>query len=163
TRLQEVRGLLDGIELELRRLSHELRPTILDDLGLVPALHFLADGMAKRAGLRVEVRGSTQGRLPAAVETVLYRIVQEAGANAVRHAHPARVRIELAHAPRAVRCSVADDGVGFDAGAVLAPGRGSGLGLLGIRERLDSVSGNLQIASAPGRGTTVRVAIPLEV
>src|SRR5947208_11398931 len=92
SRLGEVRDLLDRIEGELRRLSHELRPTMLDDLGLVPALQFLAEGVAKRTGLSVEVRGSTHGRLPPAVETAPYRIAQEALTNAVRHAHPAHVK-----------------------------------------------------------------------
>src|SRR5439155_1515163 len=115
SRLEEVRDLLDRIEGELRRLSHELRPTMLDDLGLVPALQFLAEGVAKRTGLSVEVRGSTHGRLPPAVETALYRIAQEALTNAVRHAHPAHVKIQVQREARAVRCSVADDGVGFDA------------------------------------------------
>ena len=161
-RLEEVRGLLDRIEGELRRLSHELRPTMLDDLGLVPALQFLAEGVAKRTGLSVEVRGSTHGRLPPAVETALYRIAQEALTNAVRHAHPAHVKIQLQREARAVRCSVSDDGVGFDAATALEHRGGPGLGLVGIRERLDPLRGRLQITSSPGRGTRVHVAVPLE-
>jgi len=162
SRLEEIRGLLDRIEGELRRLSHELRPTMLDDLGLVPALQFLAEGVAKRTGLSVAVSGSTHGRLPPAVETALYRITQEALTNAVRHAHPAHVKIQLQREARAVRCSIADDGVGFDVAAVLAHRGGPGLGLVGIRERLDALRGSLQIASTPGRGTRVHVAIPVE-
>jgi len=161
-RLEEVRGLLDRIENDLRRLSHELRPTILDDLGLLPALQFLADGIAKRTGLLIEVGGSTHGRLPPVVETALYRIVQEALTNAVRHAYTARVRVALQREPDAIRCSIADDGVGFDAPTVLAHRGGAGLGLVGIRERLEAVRGSFQIVSAPGRGTTVQVVIPLE-
>jgi len=147
---------------EIRGLSHELRPTMLDDLGLVPALQFLAEGVAKRTGLSVAVSGSTHGRLPPAVETALYRITQEALTNAVRHAHPAHVKIQLQREARAVRCSIADDGVGFDVAAVLAHRGGPGLGLVGIRERLDALRGSLQIASTPGRGTRVHVAIPVE-
>ena len=162
SRLEEVRGLLDRIEGELRTLSHELRPTMLDDLGLVPALQFLAEGVAKRTGLSVEVRGSTHGRLPPAVETALYRIAQEALTNAVRHAHPAHVKIQVQREARAVRCSVADDGVGFDAATALAQRGGPGLGLVGIRERLDPLRGSLQITSSPGCGTRVHVAVPLE-
>jgi len=161
-RLEEVRGLLDRIEDDLRRLSHELRPTILDDLGLLPALEFLADGIAKRTGLPIEVGGSTHGRLPPVVETALYRIVQEALTNAVRHADAARVRVELQREPQAIRCSIADDGVGFDARTVLAHRGGPGLGLVGIRERLEAVRGSVQINSAPGQGTRLHVAIPLE-
>ena len=161
-RLQEVRGLLHQMEEQLRRLSHELRPTILDDLGLLPALEFLADGIAKRTGLPIEVGGSTHGRLPPVVETALYRIVQEALTNAVRHADAARVRVELQREPQAIRCSIADDGVGFDAPTVLAHRGGPGLGLVGIRERLEAVRGSVQIISAPGQGTRLHVAIPLE-
>jgi len=155
SRLEEVRDLLDRIE-------GELRPTMLDDLGLVPALQFLAEGVAKRTGLSVEVRGSTHGRLPPAVETALYRIAQEALTNAVRHAHPAHVKIQVQREARAVRCSVSDDGAGFDAATALAHRGGSGLGLVGIRERLDALRGSLQITSSPGRGTRVHVAVPLE-
>ena len=161
-RLEEVRGLLDRIEDDLRRLSHELRPTILDDLGLLPALQFLAEGIAKRTGLLIEVGGSTRGRLPPVVETALYRIVQEALTNAVRHADAACVRIQLQREPRAIRCSIADDGVGFDAPTVLAHRGGPGLGLVSMQERLEAVRGSFQIISAPGRGTRVHVAIPLE-
>ena len=161
-RLEEVRGLLDRIEDDLRRLSHELRPTILDDLGLLPALQFLAEGIAKRTGLLIEVGGSTRGRLPPVVETALYRIVQEALTNAVRHADAACVRIQLQREPQVIRCSIADDGVGFDAPTVLAHRGGPGLGLVSMQERLEAVRGSFQIISAPGRGTRVHVAIPLE-
>jgi signal transduction histidine kinase len=160
--LEEIRGLLDRVEGELRRLSHELRPMILDDLGLLPALQFLASGIAKRTGLQVEVTGSTNGRLSPTVELAVYRIVQEALTNAVRHANAERVKVRLLHEPQVIRCSIADDGVGFDAGKVLSRGAGSGLGLVSIRERLDAVRGSLQITSAPGRGTKVHVTIPCE-
>jgi len=161
-RVEAIRGLLDGIESELRRLSHELRPMILDDLGLLPALQFLASGIAKRTGMQVEVRGSTNGRLSPTVELALYRIIQEALTNAVRHASAARVKVRLLREPQVIRCSIADDGVGFDAPKVLTRGAGSGLGLVSIRERLDAVRGSLQITSASGRGTKLHVAIPCE-
>ena len=161
-RLEEIRGLLDRVESELRRLSHELRPTMLDDLGLVPALQFLAEGVAKRTGVAVAVTGSTQGRLPSRVETALYRIVQEALTNAARHAHATHVEVRIRLEPQAIGCSVADDGVGFDAAAVLAPGGRHGLGLVGIRERLDPIGGALPVTSAPGAGTRSSVTVPLE-
>ena len=161
-RLEEIRGLLDRVESELRRLSHELRPTMLDDLGLVPALQFLAEGVAKRTGVAVAVTGSTQGRLPSRVETTLYRIVQEALTNAARHAHATHVEVRIRREPQAIGCSVADDGVGFDAATVLAPAGRHGLGLAGIRERLDPIGGTLQVTSAPGAGTRLSVSVPLE-
>jgi signal transduction histidine kinase len=77
-RLQEVRGYLDRIEEQLRHLAHELRPRILDDLGLLPALHFLAEGVEKRHGISITIEATLQGRLPAAIETTVYRLAQEA-------------------------------------------------------------------------------------
>ncbi|MBI4609184.1 MAG: PAS domain S-box protein [Candidatus Rokubacteria bacterium] len=160
-RLQEVTALLDQIEEQLRRLSHELRPTILDDLGLVPAVEFLAGRVAKRSGLRIGVEGSTGGRLPPLMETALYRSVQEALANVARHAQATRVRVHLRREARAIRCSVRDDGVGFDVGTVLARRGDRGLGLVGIRERAGALGGTLEVISAPGRGTELLITIPL--
>jgi signal transduction histidine kinase len=162
-RLAEIRGLLDQVENGVRRLSHELRPTMLDDLGLLPALQFLAEGVAKRTGCAVAVTGSTDGRLPSRVETTLYRIVQEALTNAARDGHAAQIEIRLCREPRAIGCSVADDGVGFNTVTLQAPGGNSGgLGLAGIRERLGPLGGTLDISSTPGAGTRVSVTVPLE-
>jgi signal transduction histidine kinase len=162
-RLKAVKGLLDQIEAHLRRLSHELRPTILDDLGLVPALEFLSEGVSKRTKLQVTVEGSTMGRLTTPVETALYRIVQEALNNATRHAQASRATIRLEQNGHLIRCLVSDDGIGFDVPVVLSRKGRQGLGLIGIRERLNSIGGAYRIISAPGQGTTLQVEIPLEV
>jgi signal transduction histidine kinase len=160
SRLAEIRGYLGQIEMHLRRLAHELRPTILDDLGLRPALEFLAEGFARRTGMKVAVRGACDRRLPSAIENAFYRVVQEALNNAGRHAKAASVTIELRQQEGRIACSVRDDGIGFDPEAVL--GRGArGLGLLGMRERLTPFGGTLQIHSAPGKGTEVRVTAPI--
>jgi PAS domain S-box-containing protein len=156
------KDLLDQIEAHLRRLSHELRPTILDDLGLVPALEFLSEGVSKRTKLRVTVEGPTIGRLTAPVETALYRIVQEALNNATRHAQASRARIQLEQNGHLIRCLVSDDGIGFDVQAALSKKGDKGLGLIGIRERLNAIGGVYRIISAPGQGTTLQVEIPLE-
>ena len=161
-RLQEVRGLLNQIEGQLRHLSHELRPTILDDLGLCPALEFLAQGVSTRTGLLITVKGSTEGRLPLSIETALYRIVQEALTNISKHARATRVRIQFQRAARRIRCVVRDDGIGFDVPSVLDRKGEQGLGLIGIRERLNALGGTLQITSAPGRGTELLITVPLE-
>jgi two-component system sensor histidine kinase UhpB len=161
-RLKEVKALLDQIEVQLRRLSHELRPTILDDLGLVPAIEFLSEGVSKRTKLQVTVAGSTLGRLAAPVETTLYRIVQEAMNNVTRHAKARCATVRLEQNGRFIRCLVCDDGIGFDVPAVLSRKGHAGLGLIGIRERLNAVGGNCRIISAPGQGTTLQVEIPLE-
>jgi len=161
-RLGEVRLLLDKIEEELRQLSHELRPTILDDLGLIAALQFLADNVSKRSGLRIDVEGSVERLLPSGVETALYRSVQEALTNVTKHAQATAVRIQLLREVGVLRCSIRDDGVGFDVPTVLARRGGRGLGLIGIRERLAAIGGVLEIQSVPGHGAELRLRLPLE-
>lgn len=161
-RLREIRKLLDVIEEQLRRLSHELRPTILDDLGLLPALEFVADGVSKRSALSVTVKGSITERLRPVIETALYRIVQEALTNVTKHAKATCAAVQVEREGRVVRCSVRDDGVGFDVSAASARRGEQGLGLIGIRERLDALGGTLQIASTPGQGTELVITIPLE-
>ena len=161
-RLANVRGLLDKIEEQLRHLSHELRPTILDDLGLRPALEFVADGVWRRTGLKVVVEGSPGGRLPAPIETALYRIVQEALTNVTKHARATRVSVTLERSGRFLRCAIHDDGVGFDVPAVLARRGSRGLGLIGIRERLHAVAGTLEIVATPRDGTRLAISVPVE-
>jgi signal transduction histidine kinase len=160
--LQTITGLLDHVEVRLRDLSHELRPTILDDLGLVPALEVLATRLARRKAVRVTVAGSTGGRLPMAIETTLYRVAQEALTNVARHARATAVRLTIARQGRLVQCAVRDDGIGFDVDAIRSRRWHHGLGLMAIRERVESLGGTVQIESAPDRGTTLRVTIPLE-
>ena len=158
-RLQSVKTLLDRIEEELRRLSHDLRPMILDDLGLMAALDVLAERVSARTGLWIKVEGQREERLSPAIETVLYRIVQEAFNNVNKHAHASMVTVVVRREARRVWCSVRDDGVGFDPGTARSTVKG--IGLIGIRERLATLGGALSIDAAPGRGTELRVTIPL--
>ncbi|MGH9749914.1 MAG: ATP-binding protein [Candidatus Polarisedimenticolia bacterium] len=161
-RLAEVRRPLEEIEKHLRRLSHELRPTLLDDLGLLPALQYLGQGVTERGGPEVRVEGGGEARLPEAIETALYRVVQEALSNVVRHAAARRVRVILETGPRAIACRISDDGQGFDVEAVLSrKGRG-GLGVIGMRERINALDGTFALDSAPGKGTEITITIPLE-
>lgn len=162
TRFNDVKGLLDRIGDQLRHLSHELRPTILDDLGLLPALRFLAEGASARGGIPIEVRGELRRRLGSRIETAIYRVVQEALNNLIKHARATRASVRVEKEDERVRCSVRDDGTGFDVAAAVS-GSGQGcLGLLGIRERLHAVGGTLEITSAPGKGTELMVSIPVE-
>jgi signal transduction histidine kinase len=161
-RLAGVRRLLDETGEQLRHLSHELRPTILDDLGLRPALEFLAQGMEQRTGLKIRVTGQARTRLPVGSEIAIYRIVHEALNNAVRHGHATTVNIALEQGEKHVRCVISDDGAGFDVEAVLAPGGRRGLGLLGMRERASAVGGSCLISSKPGEGARVEVVVPLK-
>jgi len=162
-RLQEVKGLLNDVEHQLRHLSHELRPTLLDDLGLVPAIEFLSEGVAKRTGLHVAIRSSYERRLPAPIETALYRVVQEALTNISKHAQAASVRIRLRGHGKAIQCSITDDGVGFDPSAIANNPHGRGLGLLGMREKLQPLGGVVEINSNPGQGTKLLITVPTEV
>lgn len=160
-RLQEVGGILDQVEKELRRLSHELRPTILDDLGLVPALQFLTEGISRRAELSIQIQSSLKGRYAPSIETALYRVIQEALTNVTKHARAKNVEIQLSDVAKNLECLVHDDGVGFDLPSLLSSKR-SGLGIVGIRERLNAVGGTLQIDSVVGGGTDLLVKIPVE-
>jgi signal transduction histidine kinase len=156
-RFAEVEQLLREIDGQLRDLSHELRPTVLDNLGLVPALEFLAEKVTRRTGLAISVTADAQGRLPAAVETALYRIVQEALNNTVKHANARTAIVELQVAPSKVSCSIRDDGRGFTVNGS-SP---TGLGLIGIRERLTALGGALRIVTKPDHGSTLFADIPL--
>lgn len=161
-RLQEVNSFLDQVDNQLRNLSHELRPTILDDLGLVAALQFLADRISGKSYLLVKLQASSTGRYAPGIETAVYRIVQEALTNIVRHAQAKTVRIKLFENAGNLCCRINDDGRGFDVPAVLVAHGHRGLGLLGIRERLHAIGGSLQINSTPGKGTELLVKIPTE-
>jgi signal transduction histidine kinase len=161
-KLERVAAILDEADAELRRLSHELRPMALDDLGLAPALRFLADGFARRTGLSVALETEPERRPPPGIERAVYRIVQEALANVARHSHAKTVEIIVGRrSDGALQCAVVDDGIGFDV-AEASSRMDKGLGLAAIRERLNAVGGTLQIRSAPGEGTALYMAIPLE-
>lgn len=162
-RLQAVRVLLDRAEAELRNLSHELRPVVLDDLGLATALELLAEAVSKRSGTRMTVSASLSSQLPALIETTVYRIVQECLNNCIRYARGTGAGITVEQTSQTILCRVKDDGVGFDVADVLSRKGGCGLGLKGIRERIDALGGTLSIQSAHGRGTEVTALIPLNV
>jgi signal transduction histidine kinase len=162
SRVEEITSLLGQVEQELRGLSHELRPTMLDDLGLVPALEFLAQRFTKRGPFQVTLEAKVNARLPASLEVVLYRVVQESLANAARHSRARSVRILLEQNHNRVCGSIRDDGVGFDVTHVLSQEGQRGLGLVGMGERLRSVGGTLQVKSVPGRGTELLITVPTE-
>jgi signal transduction histidine kinase len=159
-RLRDVDSHLDGIEEQLRRLAHELRPRILDDLGLVPALEFLADGFGKRRAIAVTVDAAL-GRLPPVIETTLYRVVQEALTNVAKHSHATHVGIGLSQAPGMLFCTIDDDGVGFDPLALPSGVDERGFGLAGARDQIAELGGTLQTHSAPGAGTKLLISIPV--
>ena len=161
--IQSARDMLDQIEDRIRRISHELRPTILDDLGLLPAIEFLADGISQRWGVPVTVRGSVAGSLPLPVETALYRAAQEGLTNVARHAQATCAEVSLCQSPHLITCSVRDDGKGCDPAVLVTSSNGRrGLGLVEIRERTAALGGTLRLVPRLERGMDFIVEIPLE-
>jgi signal transduction histidine kinase len=159
-RLNEVRSLLDEAEQQLRRLSHELRPPLLDDMGLAAALDYLVEGFTKRTGIRVTVESLLSARLPVLIETTLYRVVSEALTNVRKHAQATAVHIRLRRTSYRTACLIQDDGVGFRQRPMKDKSDDGGLGMLTIQERLAALNGRLRISSRPGRGTLLAATIP---
>ncbi len=141
---------------DVRRLAVELRPKALDDFGLAAALERLRDIFSEQTGMRVDLESRIRDRLPPDVETALYRIVQEALTNIVKHAQANAVSIVLARKAGAVTALIEDDGRGFN-----HDGSGEGLGLLGMGERLALLGGRLKVESRPGAGTMIVAEVPL--
>jgi len=145
---------------EVQALSRQLRPSVLDDLGLAAALRWLAGDAEERLGIEVHVKALGRARLPADAETALFRIAQECLTNAVRHGHASEAGILLRRHAGCVTLLVADNGRGFDAGARTRSGSG-GQGVEGMRERARLLGGRLVVRSRPGRGTSLRVTVPV--
>jgi signal transduction histidine kinase len=143
---------------DVRRLAVELRPKLLDDFGLAAALERLTETFAAQTGIRVDFRSALpEGRLPAEVETALYRVVQESLTNVVKHAHARRVSILVTRKEGAVVAVIEDDGSGFDPDRT----REDGFGITGMRERLALFDGRLEIESSERGGTTIVAEVPL--
>jgi|1186.fasta_scaffold70232_1 two-component system NarL family sensor kinase len=161
--------LADSVEMarlalnESRELSRLLRPPVLDDLGLEAALSWLARTLEQRAGLRVELTLSGLAeRLDPDLETLVFRLVQEALTNVLRHAGADRVQVAVSRAGGLLELRISDGGRGFDPDATLVGGEAAtGLGLRGMRDRLELFGGRLEIVSAPGQGTLISAAVPL--
>jgi signal transduction histidine kinase len=154
--LEQITTAIDGV----RRMALDLRPSTLDDLGLVPAVESYAREFSDRWGVPVRVHARANGhRLPRDQELLVYRIVQEALTNIAKHADATAVEIDLTADREHVEATVRDNGRGFDPAATLAL-RERGLGLFGMQERAQLAGGTLQLQSRPGTGTTVSLAIP---
>ena len=148
----------------LRRYAQELRPAILDDLGLVAALEWMVDSLIAEKGLNVEVQVGIKGHdLPHEAQLLLFRIAQEALGNIRRHARASKVTLRLESEARKVRMVITDDGQGFELPPRISDLSGSGrLGLIGMQERAQLLGGTLRIQSETGKGTTVTVEVPLK-
>jgi len=158
--LAELRDLTVETLEGVRRLAIDLRPPMLDDLGLEAAIQSHVQDFSARWQINVNFTSSGLGRLPPNVELVLYRIVQEALSNVAKHASASRVETRLSRKGRTLRLLVEDDGCGFDVEAAKGS-RQSGLGLFGMEERLALISGTLRVESSPGKGTRLSAEVPL--
>ena len=167
-RIADTVEVVDRMIEHVRALSLDLRPPLLDELGLVAALRGYVEAVAQRSGLDVEVvADALPPGTPAEIEIVVFRVVQESLTNVLRHAGARRVRIEIRVRGEASRPELAveieDDGRGFEVSEALErAARGQHLGLLGILERVRGLGGETAIESTPGHGAAVRVSVPLK-
>jgi signal transduction histidine kinase len=146
----------------VHRFARELRPTVLDDLGLIPALLAFMKSFTKRTGVRTHLTAfAALEQLDSTRRTVLFRVVQEALTNVARHAQASRVEVSIQKLPGRIRMKIKDDGKSFQVQRVLQAKGNKHLGLLGMRERLEMIGGNFGVESAPGKGTIVQAQIPL--
>ncbi len=165
-RIARTQRLVEDWVGTVQRFIRELRPTVLDDLGLIPALHSYVEDFTKETGIRVHLAAFTLAGiegLNSAKRTVLYRVAQEALTNAARHAEASRVEVKIRKLGDAVCMEIRDDGKSFDAKRVLLARRRKRLGLIGMRERVEMVGGSLSVESAARKGTTIRAQIPLGI
>jgi signal transduction histidine kinase len=145
----------------VHRFARELRPTVLDDLGLIPALHSFMKSFAKRTGVRASlIAFAAVEQLDTARRTVLFRVAQEALTNVGRHAQASRVEVSIQKLPNRICMKIKDDGKSFQVQRMLHAKGNKHLGLLGMRERLEMIGGSLGVESAPGKGTTICAQIP---
>lgn len=160
--LDSLRSLTQQILVEIRRLAFNLRPTMLDNLGLRHALFWLFREQVQKKGIQVQfVTEGEEIRLPDTVELTLFRVSQEAATNVVKYAKANLVRVFLLWSPTLVCLEVSDDGVGFNVDKELSLD-GSHMGLIGMKERLELLSGTFDVISFPGQGTTVKISVPVK-
>jgi signal transduction histidine kinase len=154
--VQRIKTLAEGTLQEVRNIALLLRPSMLDDLGLVAAVEWYAREMSRRGEIEVEVRSeSVTEDLPDDLKVCVYRVVQEALNNAQRHAHARKVEVVLVQGDRAIRAKITDDGAGFDTK------RTRGMGLVGMEERVKRLGGRITVDSKPGAGTKLEAELPL--
>ena len=147
---------------KVHQFARKLRPALLDDLGLIPALQAFMNSFTKQTGVRTGLTAfAAVERLDTSKRTVLFRVAQEALANVARHAQASRVEVILQKLPDGICMIIKDDGKSFQVNHVMHGEGSKHLGLLGMRERLDMVSGSFEVESIPGKGTTITAKIPI--
>ena len=161
-KIADIGGLLVGAMATVQAFARELRPTMLDELGFLPALRSYLKEYVERSGLRVHFKGDDVGNLNAEQKTVLFRVAQESLTNVAKHAHASRVQITLRPVNNGIKMRIKDNGKGFAVDQRPSPEGEKRLGLLGMRERVRQVNGSFAVKSAPGEGATVEVEIPFD-
>ncbi|WP_194270324.1 PAS domain-containing protein [Thauera sp. 2A1] len=160
--LDDIRGLLADTTAGIREISTEMRPATLDHAGLLPALQDYTYLFSQRSGIEVELAIDDFGvPLAPELQSVLFRIVQEALTNCAKHASAGCVRVSLAQDGNALELRIADDGIGFEPSMLTEPGSAVGLGLITMRERAEFVGGRFSLSSHPGKGTEIRISFDL--
>lgn len=161
--IEQARDMARSLLRETRRLIYDLRPSVLDDMGLEAAIRWSAETHLERHGVQVSIRSLlAPGRLPAPVETSLFRVAQEAIVNIERHAQAQHAGIVLEQRDASLRMEVSDDGRGFGPNAIGNGLETPGVGLEGMRERVRLIGGTIEIVSASGKGTQIKVEVPLD-
>ena len=162
-RIAQTQHLVEKSVTAVQQFAGQLRPPALDVLGLIPALRSYMEDFAKQTDLRIGFTSFTPGRvqeLDDDKQMVLYRVAQEALINVARHAEASLVKVRIQKLPRVIRMEVQDNGKSFEVQGVLSAKAHKGLGLLGMRERVEMVGGCFAVESSPGKGTTIRAEIP---
>jgi PAS domain S-box-containing protein len=160
--LRKAQSISTTILDEIHKLIYELRPSVLDKLGLIAGINSLIDNYLTVLGLKVKFKTTGRAnRLPPSSEIVLFRIIQETFNNIVKHAQAKKVNVSVHFGRKIIRINIKDDGVGFNVeDALSAKDRSHGWGLLGMRERVELVNGSITIISNPGRGTELIIEVP---
>jgi signal transduction histidine kinase len=160
-KLARIQHLVKDSENEAHRFARELRPAVLDDLGLIPALHGYNNSLQERKQIKIKLT-AVEGveALGANERTVLFRVAQEALTNVVRHARATQVEMVISKSLGAIRMEIRDNGKSFSVEKTFLAKNPKRLGLVGMKERMEMVGGSLTIESTPGKGTTVRVQVP---
>lgn len=162
--LKSLKAMVKESLQEVRKIIFDLRPMVLDDLGIVPTLKRYIAELRKRTDLNIElvVLGGEEQRLPGTLEVAVFRIVQEALNNIIKHARARRAVVRLEIMPSQVKMTITDDGVGFETNKTMNDLSRDSFGLLGMKERVELLGGQLKVISAPGSGTDIIVTIPVK-
>jgi signal transduction histidine kinase len=162
-KLKDTQTMVESLMAQVRSLALELRPTMLQDLGLVPTIRWYVNTLTKRRGITIQLKThNVDGRFSEDVETALYRIIQEALTNISRHSEASHVHLNLSCQDSNISATIEDNGIGFEVDQILTfASEGKGVGLVAIQERVAALDGRFDIHSAPGLGTRLSVRLPI--